>query len=465
MKKLKILCISIMVFSLNFYAGQAIAVEPSDPMLKLIEILYEKGSLTEEEYQLMLQAAQQRQSPNLTVDTTDLDRIIEEKVTAANADRPKITTKGKFSIQSADGQFEWRLGGRVQTDFALYNDETDSAGNPVPLADFGSEVRRARLYMQGKLWDDWGLKMQYDFASTTIKDAYMQYTGFADTDIKIGHFKEQFSISELTSSKYITFMERPSPIVTFAPSRNLGIGVTHTVGDKATLSGGFFSQGLDNGSGADTASYAFTGRATFVPINSERRVLHLGSALSWRKSDGSDSFLLKDRFETHVTNTRLIDTGTISGSDSILKSNLEVAAIFNRLSVQGEYLRADIDRDSGFGNDLDFDGFYALGSFFLTEDARRYSFGNGSFSAVKPSNPVGRGGIGAWEVALRYSATDLRDGTVDGGDQDILGIALNVYPIDNIRFQLNYNTVLSHDGGKFDGAEPSVLQGRAQVFW
>lgn len=30
----------------------------------------------------------------------------------------------------------------------------------------GAEIRRARLFVQGKLWDAWKYKLQYDFTAT-----------------------------------------------------------------------------------------------------------------------------------------------------------------------------------------------------------------------------------------------------------------------------------------------------------
>ncbi len=38
---------------------------------------------------------------------------------------------------------------------------------------------------------------------------------------------------------------------------------------------------------------------------------------------------------------------------------------------------------------------------------------------------VYQNGIGAWELAGRWSSVDLTDGTVDGGEMDILSAGIN----------------------------------------
>ena len=444
--------------------GQAHATDSA--LLELIEILYNKGSIDEQEYQLLLRAV--REESGETVADTDQEKIAEEvsrQVDEATADMPKITTEDKLQFASKNGQSKWNIFGRVQTDAAFYDSDSDINGNRVPLADFGQEIRRARLGVSGTIYGNWGLKLQYDFPSTSIKDAFLSYTTDGGTQFKLGHFKEPFSISELTSSKYLTFLERQTPVSAFVPSRNTGIAAYYTYGNLATLSGGVFGEGVGSGSDGNTTSYAFTGRATIAPINADRRVVHLGSAVSYRKPDDTDTDRFRSRFETHVTNVRLVDTGAIAGIDSITKANVEFATVYKRYSLQSEYLLTSIDRSSAMGGDLDFDGYYLLGSIFLTDDSRPYSLGGGSFGKVSPSKPLSNGGLGAWELGFSYHDIDLSDGGIDGGTQTMFGIALNWYPVTNFRFQINYNAVTDHDGANFPGAEPSVLQARGQVYW
>lgn len=456
--KLKALCGMVLVGGM-MVSGTTIAA--NEAMKKFFETQLQNGNITQQQYDDLIKA--------LEKDNQAMEKQVDEKVSEATKDVPKITTKEKFAIESSDGNFEWGIGGRVMADVAFYDNDTDINGENTDIGS-GHEIRRARLEMTGTLWKVWGLKMQYDFTGDGedgIRDAYLNYTGFTNTKIQVGHFKEPFSLEELTSSKYITFMERATPVNSFAPSRNLGVAAYTQFNDLVTVSGGFFGEGTSSGGGDDASGYGITGRVTFAPINEDGRLVHLGAAVSHRSPDQGDTASFGDRWETHVHSSgkNLIGTGDLDGVDDIMRYGLEAAAVMDRFSIQGEYINADVSRDGAFGGDVDFDGYYIYGSFFLTDDHRAYKFGSGAFDKVSPSSTVGKGGIGAWEVGLRYSSVDLNDGLVDGGDQDILTAGLNWYATKNVRFMANYNQVLEHDGGQFPGAEPAAFQARAQVFW
>ena len=97
-----------------------------------------------------------------------------------------------------------------------------------------------------------------------------------------------------------------------------------------------------------------------------------------------------------------------------------------------------------------FGGYYVEASWFPTGERRRYATTNAAFQAPKPLLPFdGLGGWGAWELALRYSHTDLNDlagvpGTaaaddsVRGGEQSIFGAGVNWYLNSNVKLMFNY---------------------------
>src|SRR3546814_20736449 len=53
---------------------------------------------------------------------------------------------------------------------------------------------------------------------------------------------------------------------------------------------------------------------------------------------------------------------------------------------------------------------------YMTDDTRSYR--SGMFRGIKVKKPVGSGGIGAWQVNLRYDHLDLNDDGIVGGKQD-----------------------------------------------
>ncbi len=374
---------------------------------------------------------------------------------------------GHLKIASNDGRFEVEAGGRLQFDAAFFDSDDSLFGN-------GSEVRRARLYLGGKVMDDWHFKNEIDFAGDTvaIKDAYLRYTGLPAA-ITIGNFKEPFSLEELTSSRFITFMERALPNV-FAPSRNLGIGanMSGAAEDGETLAWtaalGVFGEGIDDrgvdidAQREDDEGAGVTGRFTLAPITGSNRLLHFGAALSYRDTGDNKTLRLRERIEAHIADRRLVDTGNISGVSSLFRAGGEAAAAYGPFSLQGEYIRTSLDRD--LLPDPVFSGYYVYSSWLLTGESRAASYRKnaGAFDRLKPASPLGSG-LGAFELALRYSHLDLTDASIDGGEEDNLTIGLNWYPVSHVRFMANYVKVLDVDGGPNDGDEPDLFQLRAQV--
>ncbi len=84
--------------------------------------------------------------------------------------------------------------------------------------------------------------------------------------------------------------------------------------------------------------------------------------------------------------------------------------------MQGEYVRAAVNRNAGV--EPTFGGYYVEGSYFLTGESRNYNAQTARFERVKPKWPLSfsEGGWGAWQVMARYSALDLNDKTINGGE-------------------------------------------------
>jgi len=429
----------------------------NEAMMELLKVLRDNGTIDAQTYELLRQSA--------TVEEEQKTEAVQKQIEEATKDSVKVTTKGKLQFEDPNGDWQWRIGGRIMVDAAAYDEDQVDLGS-------GAEIRRARLYMSGKWLKAWAFKLQYEFANTDdpidgIRDAYIQYLGFKPTNLTIGNYKEPFSLEELTSSKYITFMERALPNA-LVPGRALGFGF-HTYGDKWTLATGIFGEGVDTDVETDdgregSSGLGLTGRVTFSPIHEDARAIHLGLSLSSRSTNDVEKVRFRARPESHVTNTRLIDTGTLD-ADTISRIGVAAAGTWGPFSLQGEYLAAEVERAIAGKSDVDFDGFYIQGSYFLTGESRPYNFKKGVFDGIKPKSVVGKGGRGAWEIAARFSNLNLSDGDINGGEQDDFTLGLNWYPTRNLRFMANYIKVLDVDGGDFNGDEPSVFQVRAQAAW
>jgi phosphate-selective porin OprO/OprP len=166
-----------------------------------------------------------------------------EQTPAAKAPEPdgtiKTFWKDGFRFEAADKSFRAKLGGRLffDTGFISTDDNYESA---FGREEDGSKFRAARIYMEGEIDESVEYKWQYDMAGGTNNKFKDVYIGFKDTPVgtlRVGQFKEPFSLEELTSSNYITFMERAAPNK-LVPGRNIGVAVLdHSKSKRVTWSG------------------------------------------------------------------------------------------------------------------------------------------------------------------------------------------------------------------------------------
>ncbi|NNF17282.1 MAG: porin [Gammaproteobacteria bacterium] len=333
------------------------------------------------------------------------------------------------------------LGGRIQVDGALYNEDTTALGS-------GTEFRRARLFAAGDIADDWGYKLQLDFADGDLdmKDVFVQYTGLQGGALKIGQFKAPFSLEELTSSKYITFMERALPNI-FATSRRIGVGYQTVRGINTFAASVYGNSAQDNN---EDEGLGVAARFTTTPKISDG-FLHLGISLAFEEPQttdaGSDTLRYRARPESHVTSQRLVNSGTLTNVSNITKTGVEAAWVAGRFSAQAEYIRAAVETAM---TDLEYDGYYVFASYFPKAGSRAYK--NGVFQRVKVEN--------AWEFAVRYSSLDLTD--TNGGEQDNITIAANYYVNPYLRFMVNY--IMADVKNGINGSEdPDILQFRVSM--
>jgi phosphate-selective porin OprO/OprP len=390
----------------------------------------------------------------------DAERAARQKVESTAVIRP-VTDGKSLKLQSPSGDFAFQVGGRVEADFAHYDADRQKLGD-------GTDIRRGRLYAQGTMYRDWDWKFEYEFAdnattstnSKGITDAYLRYKGFAPLLITAGNFKQPFGLEQMMSAHNLTFTERALSQA-FVPGRGIGLGV-QTAGAHWSLAGAVAGERPEGDvSNEGDEGWNLTARGTYAPFIAPGRVLHFGAGV-WRldPNDSTAALRWRSKPESNVTGVFLVDTGTLTAVDDVLAGGLELAAVWGPLSLQAEYMRADVNR--GSARDARFDGGYVQASWFLTGESRPYKVADGIFDRVMPNASVGLGGIGAWEIAARLSTIDLTDGGIVGGQQDDLTLALNWYLAPNLRLMLDYVRVLKLDrpGNLADSDEPNSLTGR-----
>ena len=425
-------CLCIMVSGFMHGVGASNNTE-------LLEMLKNNGTLTEEQYKTLME-----HQTNGCLDCQD------------DASDISLKTEGGIEVATFDGRFSFSVGGRLMLDTAFYDD------NETDLGD-GTELRRARIELSGTVMNDWEYAFDVEFGDgdADIKDAYIKLCRFWPTEIKIGNYKEPFSLENLTSSNDITFMER-SLIDELSPGRSIGISAD-TSGKTWTGAIGFFGQEYnDDVDDEGDEGWGAAGRFTFAPIAEEKRAVHMGVAGNYRKVDDEGEIKFNPRPESNITDIEFADTDDIEDVDNVTSYGLECAGVFGPLSIQGEYVQARVNRDHGL-QDYEFYGYYIYGSWMLTGESRNYERSSGKFNKLKPKTSNG-----AIEIALRYSAIDLTDKDVTGGKETHTTLGANWYINSYVRVMANYIWVLNDKDADADGDamghdDPKIFQTRVQI--
>ena len=325
-------------------------------------------------------------------------------------------------METNDNRFQVRIGGRMQYDWVIWGDDSqiaDAVGSPILD---GTEFRRARLFVQGYLYEKIEYKLQFDFAGgeVAIKDLYfgIRHPTFG---FRVGHTKEPFSLEELTSSKYIMFIER-SLISVFDSERNSGFLLHGNVIDGAFNYGvGVFRETGDDGTGVAPGRYNFTGRfaGALRNENDGRSIVHVGGSFTLQNDDGVDR-VFQQRPEINLSPSFI--SSVVIPTEGVSVFGLETAVVAGPFSAQAEWKAAPVS--SPETGDPEFGGWYVHGNYFLTGEIRAYQ--NTGWQRLRPHrNFLDNGGLGAWQVGLRYSTLDLGAAADKPADSLIKGTQLN----------------------------------------
>ncbi|MFT5425701.1 MAG: phosphate-selective porin OprO/OprP [Gammaproteobacteria bacterium] len=445
----------------------------NEAMLDLLKILRDKGSISNDEYQL-LTSASKADGEKVEGKLNEVTADVKEKT----KNMAKITTEGKFKIESQDGQHSFQPIGRIFWDAM----NTDSDGSAAIFAG-GTELRRARLGFEAQYFKHWKSKLEYDFAGgsdVSLKDGWISYDnkfGLVDNsnfDIKVGQHHVPFGITTINSSKNMTFARRPlfadGPL---QPARQAGVAAKiHDDNYRWHLNAGVFYDEPDDGTTGGPGENRVTAsiRATGIPfMTDEKHMLQVGA--SYMYMDQNDTpFRVRQRAITHKDTARMFDTGSIAngGVDSVDAFDLEALVIYGPFYALGEYVHWSVDGGTGpaLGTDFDLSGWSIEGGWFITGESKKFK--GAAMDGISPSRPF-PGGPGAWEVAARFENLDLNDtdAGIIGGDGDVFTVGMNWYPIKNVRFMLDYNKLTDFDrtGDPNDGTNPSSITMRSSVYW
>jgi phosphate-selective porin OprO/OprP len=442
--------------------------------------------------QAQVAATQAQLAEVKTVQTAAVADIDTLKAPPSGATTIPSLPNGKLSLATADGRFTANVRAIVMFDAGKYLQKSNLPAATVgrDLND-GTNFRRARFGIDGKLFRDFDYALIYEFGGSGaedaghIQEAWVQYTALKPWRIRLGAFEPNIGLAAAVSTSQMPIMERPAPAEV---ARNIAAGDSRSAlqlagngvfgqGDTGIASRWFLSTaitgnvvGTINSTGGATAQpadeqQAWIGRVAIAPFSSTDWQAHLGLNAQY-VFHPNDAGLgtnprypvqLRDRPELRLDATRLIDTGGID-TRHVSVVGAEAGATVQNFMIEGEAFRYNIDRrlaasQVGFSNPK-FSGWYIQGAWVLTGEPRPYNPAEARFDAPKMNynfNPEA-GTIGAVELVARYSDLDLNfhggaAGTasvldaIRGGEQKISTLGVNWYLNPDIRMMLDYQHV------------------------
>lgn len=394
------------------------------------------------------------------------------------------------TVKSGDGRFTMAFRVRFQADAAMFmQDSSDELMKSAPAAtrdlSSGAVVRRAFFGVEGKAFNDFWYEFRLNGGGSNgggtsngegdplVSLARVAYTGIDHFMLNVGVIEPAFMFEGTTSSGQLMFLERPEidniAADTFGagdarrgiearfqmdsalmPDDNLVLNIAYT-GAKTGSS-------TAHGPGGDEQTQLL-GRTSYRFWHDGVSNASIGASGATILSDGGgvSQINLQDRPEIRVDGTRLITTGGITAKHAYMYA-FDAGVNVENFYLGGEYASFTARRSAlgtQHADNPNFSGWYLEGSWVLTGEPKTYTVSAtnnevGGFGAPRVGNPFSFKGDswGAWELALRYSNTDLNwhdqfagsataQAGINGGEERIFDIGLNWYLNNNVKLQIN----------------------------
>ena len=217
---------------------------------------------------------------------------------------------GVLAFENKDKGFKLWFDTRVQVDCGFFfggpewtkEEKVDGKLNGDHIGN-GATLRRTRFAVKAQLGKNWYGEIDADFSRGTfeLKDAIVGFTGIKGLELRVGNFKEDFSMNRNGTSRYLMFMERPMATY-LAPSRHLGINANYSNPYVWTSVGVFGPEvkgsdiqtiSEDNNKAGMSEGLSYTGKLVLRPFGGKGDLMvHAGAAISYRepKTSGEEGY-------------------------------------------------------------------------------------------------------------------------------------------------------------------------------
>ena len=380
---------------------------------------------------------------------------------------------GILVFQNKDAGYKMWFDVRVQGDAAVYfgyDKNLTQIGN-------GMSFRRTRFAVKTQINKDWYAEFDTDWSSgiVELKDAILQYDGIKNLQIKMGNFKENFSIQRNSTSRYLLFMER-AMVTYLAPSRHMGVNFRYNTPalwasfgvfgpeikgaeEQTAMEDGNKDYGLD-------AGLSYTGKLVWRPLHKmDNGSLHIGAAVSYREpkvssTDGYNAIRYSTRNSTSINRKKFLDTDAIQGLDHELLWTVELAGHYESLRYEAAYISrqafVDLEKNEKGADLRAASGWYVQAGYMLFGGKQKYDAGGAKYTRCTRGKDWGD-----LELAARIDQLNLNlNKYYMGGSAIQYALGINYYPIENVKFMINYqfadNDVFANGKGEQDGTDKTA---------
>lgn len=380
---------------------------------------------------------QQNQPASSSMNSTAAasDQVLEQRVSKIENDHVKVDWSGGApTFYSPDGDYTFAVGGRMQYDFS--STSGSRYGDNPSRNITGSEFRRARLGVGGKVAGWLLYKLEADFAggSAKLNDAYLatkKNFELGEGIVYLGRKLADRGLSGSTSTQWTWFTERNIVANSIQPaSGTYATGITAAFyGNNDWHASLALSKGSTSSSNKSSNNLAIFSRAHWNPIATNHLILHVGVNgfyENFNDARTSDAYSNKVSIGGHYNGNLRIRSGAINPSDDVAYG-LELAGLAGPFAVGVEYGHRTLAGRHG-ADDRSYDAYSGQIGYTLTGGEFGYSTKKGAWTRPKIPYPVLQGGLGVWELVARYNAIDFENSaSYSGGTGHGTTLGLNWY--------------------------------------
>jgi phosphate-selective porin OprO/OprP len=398
---------------------------------EILDILKQEGTIAPERHDELIKKAR------------------EEEVKASKGPRVGSRRGLFFESPETNSRLQPYLKLRVQ-----YN--AFEANNP---ASNGFSIRHARLGLEGIIYQyyDFNVAGEFGKGSHELWDAYMGFNYLPWAQLRVGQYKQPFSLEWCSPVDWRDFIEMPLPIDNLTPDRDIGLMV------HGNMAKGVLNYGLSlyNGAGRNTSDTNddkdVAARVVLTPFNASENAplkgLHFGGSITYGNQETErDEMRRKGKFQTAGETAFFQFNEDVFHDGERIRYGAELAWILGPFSLKGEWVRMDLDdlyvKKGGSKDDFSIDGSYVSLSYILTGESQPFKDGTYGMISPKQAFDPKKGTWGAIQLVARYETLSIDNdlflkGYADAGTYtsgaDGFTVGVNWYLNDAIRAMVNYN--------------------------